>query len=323
MDSLPSGSHPTIGPETPMMPRWPGPVMIVIGLVVAVGALTMASMVSQGRLEMDRAVLGPVALVGALVFAAGLVYSALRQIQMRRSLMPDRYRGPSVIILLALVLVIATILVAPFGADAMALLGGDVEMTLLGAFVILVSTPIALLLVSWFFVARPNALAALPSFPGRDPQGALMAGIGWGVLAWIGSTAVLVIVGWLLERIGSPPEAGAAELAIEIVNPALVVLAVVILAPIAEEVFFRGVVFNAWLREGGRRYAYIGSAALFAIIHVSLVSLIPIFLLGLALAWVYERTGSLLAPMAMHATVNGISVALALLVRFDVIKLPV
>jgi membrane protease YdiL (CAAX protease family) len=323
MDSLPSGSHPTIGPDTPMLPRWPGPLMIIVGLVVAVGALTAANMVDRGSLEMDRSLLGPVALVGALIFAAGLVYVAVRQIRMRRSLMPDRYRGPSVIVLLALVFVIASILVAPFGADAAALLGGDAELTLLGAFVILVSTPIALLLVSWLFVARPNALAALPSFPGRDAQGALIAGIGWGVVAWIGSTAILVLVGWLLEQLGQPPEAGAAELAIEMVNPVLVVLAVVILAPIAEEVFFRGVVFNAWLREGGRRYAYIGSAALFAIIHISLVSLIPIFLLGLALAWVYERTGSLLAPMAMHATVNGISVALALLVRFDVIKLPV
>jgi membrane protease YdiL (CAAX protease family) len=306
-----------------MMPRWPGPLLIVVGLVLALGALSAATLVNQGQLEMDRTILGPIALVGALVFAVGLVYSAIRQIRMRRSLPLDRYRGPSVVVLLALVLVFASVLVAPFGADAAALLGGDEEMTLIGAFVILVSTPLALLLVSWLFVARPNALAALPSFPGRDPAGALLAGAGWGVLAWIGSTALIVIVGWLLEQIGLPPEPATAERAIEIVNPVLVVLAVVILAPIAEEVFFRGVVFNAWLREGGRRYAYIGSAALFAIIHLSLVSLLPIFALGLALAWVYQRTGSLLAPIAMHATVNGISVALALLVRFDVIKLPV
>jgi membrane protease YdiL (CAAX protease family) len=323
MDPLPTGPHPTLGPETPMMPRWPGPLLIVVGLVLALGALTAANLVTQGQLEMDRTILGPIALAGAIVFAVGLVYSAIRQIRMRRSLPLDRYRGPSVVVLLALVLVIASVLVAPFGADAAALLGGDEEMTLLGALVILVSTPAALLLVSWLFVARPNALAALPSFPGRDPAGALLAGAGWGVLAWIGSSALIVIVGWLLEQIGLPPEPATAERAIEIVNPALVILAVVILAPIAEEVFFRGVVFNAWLREGGRRYAYIGSAALFAIIHLSLVSLLPIFALGLALAWVYERTGSLLAPMAMHATVNGISVALALLVRFDVIKLPV
>ncbi len=272
---------------------------------------------------MDRSVLLPMAIAGAILFAVGLVYSAYRQIQMRRVLAPERYRGPSVIVLLAMVLLISTVLVAPFGSDAAALIGGDGELSLLGAAVILVSTSIALLFVSWLFVALPNALAALPSFPGRDPSRALLTGLGWGVVAWIGSTAMLVIAAWLLERLGMPPEPGAAELAIQRLDPWLIILAVVILAPIAEEIFFRGVVFNAWLREGGRAFAYIGSAALFAVIHVSLVSLVPIFFLGLALAWVYERSGNLLAPIAMHATVNGISVALTLLVRFDVVRLPV
>jgi membrane protease YdiL (CAAX protease family) len=211
----------------------------------------------------------------------------------------------------------------PFGADATALIFGDGELTLLGAIVILVSTQIALLLVSWLLVFRPNALAALPSFPGPDPGRALRSGVGWGLVAWLVSTVVIAGVVWLLEQIGQAPEPQAAERAIELLDPWLVVLSVVILAPIAEEVFFRGVVFNAWLREGGRRWAFIGSAVLFAAIHLSLVSLLPIFILGLFLAWVYERTGSLLAPIAMHATVNGISVALAFLVRFDVVNLPV
>ena len=106
-------------------------------------------------------------------------------------------------------------------------------------------------------------------------------------------------------------------------DPWLVTVAIVVFAPIAEELFFRGIVFNAWLREAGRIWAYVGSAALFAAIHLSLESLLPIFLLGLALAWVYERTGNLLAPIAMHATVNGISVAIALVVRFGVLDVPV
>ena len=128
----------------------------------------------------------------------------------------------------------------------------------------------ALLLVSWLLVYRPRALAALPSFPGRDPGGALRSGFGWGVLAWLGSTIVLAAVAWVLEQLGRPPEPEAAERAIAMLDPWLVVVAIVILAPIAEEVFFRGVVFNAWLREGGRRWAFIGSAALFAAIHLSL-----------------------------------------------------
>lgn len=297
--------------------------MIVVGAVLAVGALAAASFVATGQLQMDRSLLGPTALVGAAIFAAGLVYTAVRQIRVRRVLAPERYRGPSVLILLALVLVIASVLNAPFGADATTLLGGEGELTLVGAVVILVSTQLTLLFVSWLFVARPNALAALPAFPGRDPAGALLTGAGWGVGAWVMSTAAIVIMAWLLEAVGLSPEPQAAERAIALVDPWLVVLAVVILAPIAEEVFFRGVVFNAWLREGGRRWAYVGSAALFAIIHLSLLSLVPIFLLGLALAWVYERTGNLLAPIAMHAVVNGISVILALLVRFELVRLPV
>jgi hypothetical protein len=167
-------------------------------------------------------------------------------------------------------------------------------------------------------------MAGLPAFPRPNPTRALLSGIGWGVLAWIGSTAIIVIAGWVLQQLGMPPEAGTAEVAIERVDPWLIVLAIVVLAPIAEEIFFRGIVFNAWRREGGAVYAYVGSAALFAIIHLSLVSLLPIFFLGLVLAWVYERSGyNILAPMALHATVNGISVALALLVRFDVVQLPV
>jgi membrane protease YdiL (CAAX protease family) len=133
--------------------------------------------------------------------------------------------------------------------------------------------------------------------------------------------AGLVVAG--LQAIGMDPEPQVAGQAIATVDPWLVVLAVVIMAPLAEEVFFRGVVFNALLREGGRRWAYVGSAALFGIIHLELVAIVPLFLLGLALAWMYERTNNLLAPIAMHATVNGISVALALLVRFDVLQLPI
>ncbi len=322
-EALPTGPHPTLGPVTPALPRWPGPLMIVVGLVVSLFALSAASLVITGQLAVDALPIIPLAIAGATLFGAGLTYSAVRQIRMRRVLAPERYRGPGAIVLLAMVLLIATVLVTPFSLDAEALLTGG-ELSLLGAIVILVSTPFALLLVSWLFVAVPNALAALPAFPGPDPGRAAVLGLVSGVAAWIGSTAIIVIAGWVLEQIGLPPEPGTAELAIEQVDPWLIVLAVVVLAPIAEEVFFRGVVFNAWRRERGPVFAYVGSSALFAAIHLSLVSLVPIFVLGLALAWVYERSGySLLAPMVLHATVNGISVGLALLVRFDVVQLPV
>jgi membrane protease YdiL (CAAX protease family) len=306
------------------MPRWPGPVLLAVGAIIAIGALGIgAAGVQSGVTIDDPALFGWAVLLGAALFAAGLLYIAIRQLRVRRFLPPERYRGPGVLVLLLLVLALASIITAPFGADAAALLMGDGELTFLGAAVLLVATQVSLLLVSWFLVFRPGALAALPSLPGHDPGGAIRSGLGWGVLAWLGATLISAGVVWLLQSFGFEPEPQAAERAIALVDPWLVVLSIVILAPIAEEVFFRGVVFNAWRREGGRRWAFIGSSILFAIIHISVVALLPIFLLGLALAWIYERTGNLLAPIAMHATVNGISVAFALLVRFDLVRLPV
>jgi membrane protease YdiL (CAAX protease family) len=305
------------------MPRWPGWVLAISGVVVAFVALVAIELGRQGFVVADSLVLGLIALAGGLAFVAGLVYFAVRQIRIRRALPPERYRGPSVFLLLALALVIGSALTAPFTDDALALQSGAGEISLLGSAVILVAAQVGLLIVGYLFVYRTKALSALPSFPGRDPIRAIVAGLGWGVLAWIGSTIVLFLVSELLARIGRPPPVGPAEQAIAMLNPWLVTVAIVVFAPIAEELFFRGIVFNAWLREAGRTWAYIGSAALFAAIHLSLESLLPIFLLGLALAWVYQRTGTLLAPITMHATVNGISVAIALAVRFGILDVPV
>jgi len=321
---LPTGPHPTAGRSSVSIPRWPGPLLSVIGALLGIGGLSAQAMAAQGRLQIqDPALFGWLALLGAAIFIVGLLYTAVRQLRVRRYLPPERYRGPSVLVLVLLVFAVAFMLTAPFGADAAALLMGEGELTFLGAAVLLVATQVSLLLVSWLLVFRPGALAALPSLPGRDPGGAIRAGLGWGLVAWLGATLASAAVVWLLERIGFNAEPEAAQRALELVDPWLVVVAIVVLAPIAEEVFFRGVVFNAWLREGGRRWAFIGSSAVFALIHLSVVTLVPIFLLGLALAWIYHRTGNLLAPIVMHAVVNGISVAFALLIRFDVVRLPV
>ena len=304
------------------MPAWPGPVLAIGGGLLAIVALGSTALIRRGELG-GGALVGWLAVVGALAFVAGLVYIALRQLRVRSFLPPERYRGPGVLILTLLVLALAFLLVVPFGADASALVLGEGELTLIGAIVLLVSTQVALLAVSYLLVFRPNALAGLPWLPGRNASAAITSGLGWGVVAWLGATLLAGAVVFVLERLGIEPEPQAAERAIAMLDPWLVILAVVILAPVAEEIFFRGVVFNALRREAGRRWAFIGSAALFAVIHISLVALLPIFVLGLALAWVYERTDNLLAPIAMHAVVNGISVALALLVRFDLVRLPV
>lgn len=305
------------------MPLWPGPVLAVVGMLVAVGALLVAATAdAYGLVVADPLLLLGLALLGGVLFVGGLVYAAVRQIRIRRHLPPERYRGPSIVLLLLMVLVAAGVMTAPFGEDATALLLGQGELSLAGSIVLLVSTQLALLAVSWLFVFRPRSLAGWPSWAGPNPIGALRSGFVWGLPAWLGATVVSALVVLGLERLGIQAEPQAAEQALLVIDPWLAIVAIVVLAPIAEEVFFRGVVFNAWLREAGPRYGYLGSAILFGVIHLSLVAILPIFLLGLALAWVYRRTGNLLAPIAMHATVNGISVGLALLVRFELVPMP-
>jgi len=178
---LPSGPHPTVGPGSVRMPRWPGPLLVVGGALLAVGSLAAAALSLDGTLSgADPATLAWLTLIGSVAFAAGLVYSAVRQLRVRRHLAPGRYRGPSVLVLLALVLVMASVLTAPFGADAAALLLGDGQLTLLGSVALLVATQVALLTVSWLFVFRPRALAALPRFPGPNAARAARLGLGWG-----------------------------------------------------------------------------------------------------------------------------------------------
>ena len=301
------------------LPAWPGPVATVAGFAISASALTTAAMAGLVRPEVQPFLYGMAAVGGILLFG-GLVYALLRQLRRRRVLPMHRYRGPSVVLMLVLVVCLATAATLPFTEDAAALVLGEGTPSPLGAIVLLTSTQAALLLVSWLFVLAPRALAG--ALERGSHLRALLAGVGWGALAWLGASAATVAILLLMERLGIPPEMPVAEQAVKALDPFVVVVAIVILAPIAEEVFFRGIAFNAWFRERGLRFAYIGSAALFAAIHASLVSLLPIFGLGLALAWIYRRTRSLVGPIAMHATVNGISVTIALLVRYEVIRLP-
>jgi len=83
------------------------------------------------------------------------------------------------------------------------------------------------------------------------------------------------------------------------------VLRVVILAPIVEELIFRGVIFSGFQRIYPAILAIVFSALLFALFHLNPWQLGPTFLLGLLLGYVRLRTGSLLAAIFTHALHNG------------------
>jgi membrane protease YdiL (CAAX protease family) len=77
----------------------------------------------------------------------------------------------------------------------------------------------------------------------------------------------------------------------------------VIAAPVFEEFLFRGLIFGGLRRSFGVWPATLASAGVFAILHPPL-AIVPVFVLGVCAALVYERTRSLLAPMIAHAVYN-------------------
>jgi len=89
----------------------------------------------------------------------------------------------------------------------------------------------------------------------------------------------------------------------------LVLVAGVAAAPIAEELFFRGYIFNAYLEEKGVATAYVASALIFGLVHGHVALLLAIFPMGLVLAYLYRRSGTILAPMLAHAVNNGFAFA--------------
>lgn len=88
---------------------------------------------------------------------------------------------------------------------------------------------------------------------------------------------------------------------------ALTILAGAVLAPLTEEIFFRGWAVPYLERRAGTALAYLAPALLWAAIHLDPVRIPTLFLMGLGLAWAYRRWRSLLVPVSAHATVNAIA----------------
>jgi membrane protease YdiL (CAAX protease family) len=81
-------------------------------------------------------------------------------------------------------------------------------------------------------------------------------------------------------------------------------LAAVVVAPICEELLFRGIFYAVGKRFLGPVASGACTALFFAACHLSLSSFAGLFVLALCLTFAYERTGSLLVPIGMHALFN-------------------
>lgn len=124
------------------------------------------------------------------------------------------------------------------------------------------------------------------------------------------STMIISVLASLVFALFSITDStyGLVETAIMSSNPVVQVLAVVVLAPICEEIVFRRLVINKMLSAYSMHTAVIVSALLFAIAHGNITQGFYTFLMGILLGYLYIKTKSLLMCIIAHFINNLIAV---------------
>lgn len=166
----------------------------------------------------------------------------------------------------------------------------------------------ALLFIALF--VRAHGMKAREAF-GFD-SGNAMRSIGFGLLAGVLILPVCWALGefsaWLMTHFKQAPAPQFTVQAIQsIVAPdqqAYAAFAALVLAPVVEEMLFRGILYPAVKQLGHPRLALWGTSFFFAIIHANAMTFLPLLVLSLLLTLLYERTGNLLAPLSTHMLFN-------------------
>ena len=127
--------------------------------------------------------------------------------------------------------------------------------------------------------------------------------IGCGLL--VGSYIIIIVHNALLFLLGVDTQGeNIVELFAELDSPVWFFVVGAIFAPLVEEIFFRGFLFQGFRERYGWITAMLLSAAIFAIAHLDLVVLIPTFILGCLLAYVFHRSNSIWPGIILHFLVN-------------------
>jgi membrane protease YdiL (CAAX protease family) len=156
---------------------------------------------------------------------------------------------------------------------------------------------------------------------------AVRQGVLWGGVAFLITPLVeLLSMGVLRLVLGAPAftrlmdwekQTVALDSWLETLQPGITmlgfILVVAVAAPIGEELFFRGFVFNLLRHRTNFTSAVWLSAALFAVLHASVKNFLPILVIGVLLARLYARTGSLWSSVVMHGTFNFLSAMAAII----------
>ena len=166
------------------------------------------------------------------------------------------------------------------------------------------------LVVMWQYLR--NAFDILLDNLATNIAAFFFGGVSYFLLSFLASGVLFAILG---DQTTNPNNDAILNMAKE--SPRAVIALAVFIAPVVEEVLFRGVVFGS-LAPKHRRLAFVVSIALFALYHIwqyalgtmdvtMFIYMIAYIPAGYALAWVYEKTSSIWAPIFLHMLINIIS----------------
>jgi CAAX protease family protein len=262
-------------------------------------------------------------ILGSILLGPGLVALAGAHAIERRDRTDLAYRGPSPFLLLAASLPLSILVTLPIVLAGLQLTSPLATLLSVGA-----TGTIWLILVA-MTVVGPGALTWREIAPGLSnaPAGRVVGDALVGAVAAfpvILATGVLASI--MIFLVGVVPEG---PIATPRDPPSLILslLAAAMLAPIGEELFYRGFATTAWLRSYGPTRAIVQGGLFFAFVHVltlggpdfdhaaraALVAFVVRIPVALALGWMFVRRASLVASIGLHATFNGALVVLSAL----------
>ena len=188
---------------------------------------------------------------------------------------------------------------------------------ILGGIIFLLFTAV----VEGAFLLAPLIFAVRSRTPGTTRWGSLRAlglratpllpALGWILLGIIVVLAVTIGYGLLVQLFHLPLQTNAETLTQEAKTMPFTVVGALIgavfIAPFCEEIFFRGFLFGGLLRGMNVVWATLVATVLFTLVHGDIGSAVPLFAIGLMLAVIRWRTGSVWPGMGLHMLNNAIA----------------
>ena len=145
----------------------------------------------------------------------------------------------------------------------------------------------------------------------------------WATLIWSGVAAIGVVIPsvWLQEQMPALPDT-AGETLQKIISTPGGYFVIALLAPVVEEVVFRGAILRKLLSGMRSKWGAICiSAILFALIHFNPAQIPHAFLMGLLMGWLYMRTGSIMPGVVFHWANNTVAYLMTVAYPGDETKL--